>query len=102
MNEPVTLREIDIRFADLYKYMAASAEATKIALDKAATDLDVRLEHMNEFRAQIDKERGSYAQKSDLDVAISDLRADMWKLVSMGFAGGVAIGAAGLKLLAGG
>jgi hypothetical protein len=47
--------------------------AHKIALDKAESAMNMRLEAMNEFRAQITSERGDYVKKDMLDQRLNPL-----------------------------
>lgn len=66
-REVVTIKEyIDEKFKDLEKRLTVQFELTDKALHKAEETNNARLEHMNEFRAQILEERGLYARQEDL------------------------------------
>lgn len=78
---PITLRdlnavadkarlELNIVRAELAEYKIAA----RTALDKAEETLTARLEGMNEFRAQLNQERGSYVRRDQLEPL--QLRAD--------------------------
>ena len=57
----VTLRDyIDTRFMELEKKLALQSDLNDRAIQKAEESLKIRLEAMNEFRKQIEKERQSY------------------------------------------
>lgn len=61
--------------------MDERATSLNSALDKASVALDKRLEVMNEFRAQLSTERGSYITREQLDLVVKaiDVKIDAVK-----------------------
>jgi len=51
-------REIELRFNSLEKNMASTRK-----------DLDVRLQSMNEFRAQLDRQSNTFVARAEIDMA---------------------------------
>lgn len=89
MADDVTLRE----------YIESRIDGIETAIQKAEEALNIRLEHMNEFREQISRERGQYLTKEvyeehqkavderlkNLEMAGSFSSGKMW-MVMAGFA----------------
>lgn len=68
MSDPVPLREyIEARLTAIHADMEQRERISQRALQKAEEALLVRLETMNEFRAQIQDERGTLARRVDLE-----------------------------------
>jgi CHASE3 domain sensor protein len=63
MLTPVTTQ----RFEDFIKAHQREHELIKEAVDEARDSVNLRLEGMNELRAQIDKERGQYVIRTAYD-----------------------------------
>jgi hypothetical protein len=73
-REVVTLKEyINVLILNLEKRLDERNRLQEIALDKAAETLRLRLETMNEFRDQINKERGEYITRKELDLILKPL-----------------------------
>ena len=53
------------------------ATALNLALDKASLILGEKLEGMNQFRRQLDQERGSYITIDKLDLILKTIRAEI-------------------------
>lgn len=73
-QEYITIKEYtDKRFDELDKRLAVQFELNDRALIKAAETNEARLEHLNEFRAQMQEERDSFARKEEVEYRISQL-----------------------------
>ncbi len=73
-DKKVTQREFEIRFAahqrehELHeKFHEAEHEMTELALNKADNSLERRLEGMNEFRAQLEKQSAAFLTREIFD-----------------------------------
>lgn len=84
---------VDVRFAAIENAAEKSeiaVHATLVAKEKVdeqtAEALKIRLESMNEFRAQINSERGSYVTKDTLDALLKPLQTK--QTTAGGFANG--------------
>ena len=63
------VRELDLRFSNLEKTTTSTKK-----------DLETRLETMNEFRAQLDKQAKTFAPKSEIELRLNNHEARMDKL----------------------
>ena len=52
------MKEVELRFAGLEK-----------AINSTKGDLDIRLEAMNEFRAQLDRQSATFVPRTEIDLA---------------------------------
>ncbi len=59
----IRIKSIERQIEDLSRFTAQHFELSERANEKAKEVMEIRLEGMNEFRSQIDKERTSYATK---------------------------------------
>lgn len=74
-NNEVSLRDymesrfksVDDKLNSQSKYIEQHFELNELAIKKADESMLTRLEGMNEFRAQIKEERGSYASREAVD-----------------------------------
>ena len=84
IQEDITLKE----------FIESKLEAIKIAIEKSENSLNVRLEHMNEFRQQIQNERVNFVTRElyEAHIEASNKRfQDLERLVYIGFGIVVAI-----------
>lgn len=61
------MKNIRENIENLENLLNERAKALNAALDKAETALEIKLEGMNEFRRQLDRERGGYVTAAILD-----------------------------------
>jgi len=86
MTEPVCgacKSYIDVRLRDAEKRVAAEFAATRVAIDKAEAALGLRLEAMNEFRAQINAERSRYVTRDAMQAHIRVYTAVIMAVMSV-------------------
>lgn len=57
----------------LQEYLEAKLDSIQEQIAHTAIDLNRRLEAMNDFRAQIQSERGEYVRRDALDIMLTDL-----------------------------
>jgi hypothetical protein len=79
MNDVSLHDYVDRRLRDLEKRLEIIAKLNRVAVDKAADMLNVRLESMNEFRAQMKDQQSTYATSKELrllEKAIQNLEVD--------------------------
>jgi len=62
------------------KLQEERAKRLQEQLTKAENTLEIRLEHMNEFRSQINQERATYVTNEKLDMRIKPLERMFWGL----------------------
>lgn len=75
MAVTVELRDyVDRIFSELEKAHNAQLQAAEKALGATAMALEARLETMNQFRSQIQEERGEYVRRDQLDPLLERLR----------------------------
>ena len=75
MSEPVDLREhLEALIACERERMDVRLAALRLELDSTAETLKARLLIMNEFRDQLNRERGDYVTKEVLDAIIDPLK----------------------------
>jgi hypothetical protein len=77
-QEIVTLKEYILRIIEEHeKRDEVHRQAIGDALLKSSLELDRRLETMNEFREQINQERGSYINRQELNLMLKPLQDNM-------------------------
>jgi len=80
-GELISLKEyFDIRLKDIMRLLDERFKTQKSALELAEHALTLRLESMNEFREQINKERGTYATKETLTLLLDTFDSRLKKL----------------------
>ncbi len=72
-----TKNYIDSKISELEKTMNLELAIRDKALIVAKEDLDRRLESMNEFRKDLDKQQGTFLSKSDYDLKNEKLCSDI-------------------------
>jgi len=81
MNDVVTLREyLDQRLQDLESKLEVIERMNSIAVDKAVDTLNQRLESMNEFRAQMKDQQGTFATRTEFSLFMSKIDASIHSL----------------------
>ncbi len=93
----VTQREVDLRFEAANTAILIRSQAAEKAIDLASEAMNLRLERMNEFREQLQQERGEYIKQSDLSPIMQ--RLDTLEKLS-NIAKGRDLGLLGIALLA--
>jgi len=79
----VRLTKLETTIAELHKAIALARVVTEQSTDKASSALNIRLEGMNEFRAQMNKAEATYATKDAVATRIREIE----RLVYMGVGG---------------
>ena len=83
MND-VPLREyVDARLCELKRIIELNESNHEMAVKLAADALAIRLESMNEFRTQIDRERSTYVTREYLASARKELIAIVLGIVAI-------------------
>lgn len=96
-NSEVSLRAyIDRRLEDRDRWLTAELEGRDKAVLTAAQDNDRRLDHMNEYREQLNEERGHYVPREVYEQYHNLLRErvgvlEQWRANIMGRAVGLAV-----------
>ena len=68
-NGQVTIKEfLEERIDALEDKVSLHLKLNQVALDKASAELNARLEHMNEFRQQLQRQEGTFLTKENYDV----------------------------------
>ena len=84
----VSLREyFDTKFAALEKQLALRDELTAKALVKADETLNLRLEGMNEFRAELTKQAHTFVKDSEFQLHVEKLESKINFLTKMVYVG---------------
>jgi len=84
----VSLREyFDTKFADLEKQLALRDTLTEKALAKAEESLNVRLEGMNEFRAELTKQTQTFVNQAEFRLHIEKIESKIGILTKMMYIG---------------
>jgi glucose-6-phosphate isomerase len=84
----VSLREyFDTKFADLEKQLALRDELTAKALVKADETLNLRLEGMNEFRAELTKQAQTFVKQSEFRLHIEKIETKISMLTKIVYIG---------------
>jgi hypothetical protein len=74
-KDGVTLKDyFDQRLSDLEEKIDVIFELNKTAIDKSEAKLDIRLEAMNEFRAQLNRQAGTFLTKDFFEAKHSSLQ----------------------------
>ena len=69
----VAVRELQAAHATAHE---REHQSVQLAISKAEDSLTVRLEGMNQFRQQLDRERGSYVTRTQLDDRLAALNKE--------------------------
>lgn len=72
--------KVCLKFEELDKALVLARESTAKELDRASTAMNTRLEGMNEFREQMNKQEATYAKKETVNKELDDIK----KLLYMG------------------
>ena len=91
----VTLRDyVDLQIESVRRDMMMSERNQEIALNKAATATDYRLENMNEFRASLRDQTASYMTRNEYEGKHYSLQQEiksLQRIVYMGLGGVVVL-----------
>jgi hypothetical protein len=85
----IGLREyVDLRFRILQEIIENQIKATLASTEKQQASLDIRLQHMNEFRDQMRMERQDFASREHVEslqkwVDRAGGRAQVWSLLAV-------------------
>ena len=71
---------VDIRLAELDRRIDQRFDYESRALQVAKASMDQRLEGMNEFRSQLEKQAREFIPRSEHDILVAQIRLlDQWK-----------------------
>ncbi len=81
--------KVCLKFEELEKALVLARETVSAEMNKATSALNSRLEGMNEFRRQMDKQEGTYAKKEAVDRELDSIKRLLYIGVGLMLAVGI-------------